>query len=173
MTDLYPIIRAARENAEEPSSPSADPDRLRRVLEELDSDTVLAFGIAFNAELARLNQWRLWDAGYVAAGGMSDDSFHYFRSWLVGKGEVVVAQALTDPDGLAPFLDDPALDNELLEYVAIDLLEGRGVAIDPRDSDSDFPDAKPTGQHMGGDDTLDRRFPKLAAWRDRRKESIG
>jgi hypothetical protein len=173
VSHLYDIIRAARDNPNEPISPSADPDRLRQVLEELDSDSVMAFGIAFNAELARLNDWKLWDAGYVAAGGMGDDSFHYFRSWLIGKGERVVAQALTDPDGLVPFLDDRELDNELLEYVAVDVLERRGVVIDPRDSDSDFPDADPAGQHMGGDDKLDRRFPMLAAWRERGNESVG
>jgi hypothetical protein len=30
------------------------------------------------------------------AGGMSDDSFHYFRSWIVGKNAFEVA--MTDPD---------------------------------------------------------------------------
>jgi hypothetical protein len=35
---------------------------------------------------------------------MSDDSFEYFRSWVIGKGAEAVAQALTDPDGLVDFL---------------------------------------------------------------------
>lgn len=59
---------------------SASPERLRNLLSRLSNDEILDFGHIFYEKLCDLNQWRLWAAGYVIAGGMSDDSFHYFRS---------------------------------------------------------------------------------------------
>jgi hypothetical protein len=74
-----------------------------------------------------LNNWRLWAAGYVIAGGMSDDGFHYFRSWIVGKGKKVFDIAMKDPDELGPFIDDTEVDNELLEYVAVEIAKARKI----------------------------------------------
>src|ERR1700690_13017 len=68
------------------SPESADPDRMRTIVEHLSDDEVMAFGLMFYEKLCDLNNWWLWGAGYVIAGGMSDDSFHYFRSWIIGKG---------------------------------------------------------------------------------------
>jgi hypothetical protein len=166
MIDFYDIIDAARGRPLSPLAPSADPDRLARELEKLDDGDLLTFGVAFNAELFRLNRWPIWDAGYVAAGGMSDDSFHYFRSWLIGKGRTAVDQVLSDPDGLVDFLDDAELDNELLEYVAIELLEERGVGPDPRDSSDESADGEPAGEKTEDADALDAAWPRLAAWRN-------
>lgn len=164
MPAFYELIRQARTDPDSPMSPSADPERLRAVLDGLDNDAVMAFGVQFDAELLRLNQWTLWDAGYVIASGMGDDAFHYFRSWVIGKGEAAVIQALTDADGLVDFLDTRDPDNELLEYVAIDLLEERGVAEDPRDVSPEHADSDPVGTHIKSEAAQYRRFRRLAAW---------
>jgi hypothetical protein len=109
-----------------------------------------------------LNRWDLWGAAYVIHGGMSDDSFHYFRSWLIGKGQTAVTQAMTDPDGLGPYIDDPEeVDNELLGYVAHEILEGRGLP-DPREEFEHSPDDEPTGTPFE-EETVADQFPKLAA----------
>jgi len=81
----------------------------------------------FYEKLCDLNQWRLWAAGYVIAGGMSDDSFHYFRSWILGKGRDVFEVAMKDPDELGPFVDNNDVDNELLEYAALNVLNERTI----------------------------------------------
>jgi hypothetical protein len=109
-----------------------------------------------------LNQWRLWAAGYVIAGGMSDDSFHYFRSWIIGKGQKVFEVAMKDPDELGPFIDNPEVDNELLEYVPVDLLKERGLEEDPRDRSDRRTDEEPKGEPFE-EDTVVAAFPKLAA----------
>lgn len=142
--------------------PSASPDKLKAVLSVLPEDEVAAFMRFFYGELIRLNRWTLWGVGYVIAGGMSDDSFHYFRSWLVGKGQDAVDQALRDPDGLGPFVDDPEVDNELLEYVALDLLESRGFEGDPREDMEGSADDEPAGDPFD-EDTVSEQFPRLAA----------
>lgn len=113
------------------TSASASPERLTALLNQLGEDEVSDFGHTFYENLCDLNHWRLWGAGYVVAGGMSDDSFHYFRSWIVGKGKQVFDVARTDPDQLGPYIDTREVDNELLEYVAMKILKRRGIEEDP------------------------------------------
>lgn len=42
----------------------------------------------------------LWAAVYVARGGCGDDSFHYFRCWLVKQGKSIYYNVLNNPDSL-------------------------------------------------------------------------
>lgn len=43
----------------------------------------------------------LWCAGYIMNGGCSDDSFEYFRCWLIAQGKELFYAALENPDVLA------------------------------------------------------------------------
>jgi len=142
-------------------SASADPGRLGEILSRFDDDGVLEFGHMFYEKICDLNQWRLWGAGYVIAGGMSDDGFHYFRSWVIGKGKDVFEIAMKNPDKLGPFIDNVDVDNELLEYVAVNILEQRGVEEDPRDRSERRADSEPAGEPFK-EDTVAASFPKLA-----------
>jgi hypothetical protein len=161
-TEFYALIDAARRPETTRHAPSADPEALRELLHDLSDDQVAQFGSAFRHQLVRLNRWSVWDAGYAASGGMSDDAFHYFRAWLVGKGAAAVDLALTDPDELVPYLDTDELENELLEYVADELLEERGVDVDPT-AHVDLTDAEPEGEPFD-EETSEERHPNLAAW---------
>ena len=116
----------------------------------------------FYEKLCDLNQWRLWAAGYVIACGMSDDSFHYFRSWILGKGRDVFEVAMKDPDELGPYVDDNDVDNELLEYAAVKVLEGRAIEEDPRDRSERRADGQPAGEPFE-ESTVAATCPKLAA----------
>lgn len=156
---FYALIDKARPAAATDEAPGATPEALEEALKGLSDAEVAAFALRFEAELVRLNEWRVWGAGYMIAGGMGDDSFHYFRSWLVGKGEAAVERALSDPDGLGPFVTDPEeTDNELLEYVAIEVLETREVE-DPREGTADD---EPRGQPFD-EETVVAAYPRLAA----------
>ena len=161
---FWSFIDQARGEGAGPQSPSADPESLRTILEAESDETVSAFGLRFYEEVARLNQWSLRGAGYVIDGGMSDDSFHYFRSWLIGKGRTAVEQALRDPDGLVEYIEDPqGVDNELLEYVAVEIMESRG-GEDPRNAFSGErgPDDAPEGIPFD-EESVDNAYPRLAA----------
>jgi hypothetical protein len=144
-----------------------DPNRLKPLLEALPDAEVQDFERQYYACLIALNRWDVWGAGYVAADGMSDDSFHYFRSWIIGKGEAVYSTALTDPDALGPYLqsEDPEsetfLNNEELEYVALEVLEARGIEDDPRDDLDATADDEPAGTAWD-DDSVYERFPAIA-----------
>jgi hypothetical protein len=141
---------------------SASPDQMAEILTPLSDEDVSDFGALFYSKVCDLNQWRLWGAGYVIAGGMSDDSFHYFRSWIVGKGRSVFEIALNNPDGLGSFVDDPDVNNELLEYVAVEILEPRGKQEDPRDRSVRRADGQPTGEPFD-EETVGDDFPRLTS----------
>jgi len=141
---------------------SASPESMTEILEPLTDDEVSDFGLIFYEKVCALNSWKLWGAGYVIAGGMSDDSFHYFRSWIVGKGQKAFETALSDPDEMGPFVDDPEVENELLEYVTIYLLKERGVGGDPRDRSQMSADFGPEGEPFD-ENTVASNYPKLAA----------
>ncbi len=159
MTDelFWALIEAARNGAEA----SASPRSMREVLRQLSNEEVLDFGRHFREKQCDLNSWKLWGAGYVIAGGMSDDSFHYFRSWIIGKGKAVFDLALKSPDNLGPYVDNPEVENESLEYAAVYEAQERGLD-DPRDRSSRNPDGDPSGEPFE-EDTVAAQFPKLAA----------
>jgi Protein of unknown function (DUF4240) len=46
-------------------------------------------------------RWDLWGACYLMRAGCSDDSFEYFRAWLMSQGQSVFERATRDPDSLA------------------------------------------------------------------------
>lgn len=157
---FWALIDGARAGSEA----SASPKRLTKVLDSLSSEEIQEFGHKFYEKLSDLNQWRLWGAGHVITGGMGDDSFHYFRSWIIGKGRNAFELALKNPDDLAPLIDNAEVDNELLEYVALEVLEKRGIKEDPRERSDRSPDDDPVGQPFD-EDTVGEQFPKLVARR--------
>lgn len=163
MDIFWDLIDRAR-GSHEPGAPSAPPDAMRAVLDSLGTAEVQAFVSRFYQHLIELNHWRLWGAGYVIAGGMSDDGFHYFRSWIIGKGKWVFETALSNPDLLAGVIDDPEVENELLEYVGLEVLKSRGIDSDPRDGDRGCPDDEPQGERFE-EETVHEWFPGLAARR--------
>jgi hypothetical protein len=144
------------------SSASANPKALSRVLRPLPDREVLAFGHMFTEKLCALNFWGLWAAGYIIADGMSDDGFHYFRSWIIGKGKSVFDVAMKSPDLIGPWLDDREVNNELLEYVAVEIMKERG-GPDPRDLSDCDADAMPQGQPFKEDTVLADVCPTLAS----------
>jgi hypothetical protein len=160
MIDFWKIIDRAR-GGNEPKTPSVEPDALRGVLSDLSTEDVQEFLREIYRKQNELNQWDLWAAGYVINGGMGDDSSHYFRTWIIGKGRECFDVALKDPAGLLPFLDTLEVDNELLEYVGLEVLEGRGVERDPREYVDLSPDDEPMGEPFD-EETVDDRFPELS-----------
>lgn len=154
---FWALIQEARDGG----PASARPAALKKVLQQLSDVEVSVFGHLFYEKLSELNLWRLWAAGYIIAGGMGDDSFHYFRSWIIGKGKTLYNLAKSNPDEIGPWIDDPDVDNELLEYVAVDIMQQRG-GPDPREASDCHPDAEPRGEPFV-EEELAALCPKLAA----------
>lgn len=156
--EFYRIIEGDTPSSLHEASASAE--TLESRLSVLPDDSVLAFALQFNRELVDLNSWDVWGAGYVALGGMSDDAFRYFRSWLIGKGKQTVDSVRRDPDSLADFLDGSRLDNEELEYAAITDLERRGILVRyEREIDVDA-DQPPEGQPFE-EESVESSYPRV------------
>jgi len=160
MIDFWHVIDQARIGTN-PKTPSAAPEALEKVLSTLSTEDVQEFMREFVRKQIELNRWDLWGAGHTIAGGMGDDGFHYFRSWIIGKGRACFEAALKDPVSILPFIDETEVDNEGLEYVALEILEARGVAGDPRDDIGEWADDEPTGEPFD-EDTVHHQYPTLA-----------
>lgn len=90
---------------------------LREGLRQMEPDEIVLFAKTFDHYHDMADRWLLWSAANLMTGGLSDDGFHYFRSWLVGRGREVYHSVLEDPDNLARFERGPA-DDESAQYAA-------------------------------------------------------
>lgn len=136
---------------------------LLRLLSRLPGKEIIAFEAVFNTLRQRAYKWDLWGAAYIINGGASDDSFEYFRWWLIGQGEQTYETALRDPDSLADIID-PNRDDygcEAILYCVSDAY--RAVAGQETPSpDTPYTTAEPAGTRWQ-EDELDAMFPRLCA----------
>jgi hypothetical protein len=86
---------------------------LRDVLIKMAPPRILAFHERVLTYYAESYTWPLWGAAWLIHNGAPDDTFDYFRSWLIGQGREVFTAAMEDPDSLAKVATPEALDDEL------------------------------------------------------------
>ena len=79
----------------------------------------------------------IWAAAYIVLGGCSDDSFEYFRYWLIAQGHEAVYNALENADSLCDVFDgleDPEGEDypeqEDLDYAVQNVIARRTGDID-------------------------------------------
>ena len=77
-------------------------DNLRHRLVKLSEEELRSFDRVFWELMDESYRADLWGAAYVIKGGCSDDSFDYFRAWLIMQGQQAYIEAFRNPDGLAP-----------------------------------------------------------------------
>ena len=137
----------------------AQEEALEKLLTGRPRDELEAFDRIYREQLARAYRWDLWGAGYVIAGGMSDDSFDYFCDWLISRGRDVFERALADPESLADVADGD-VEAEGLRYAVLKAYEtthGDELAVS-----APHQPAEPAGEEWDEDD-VDERYPRLAA----------
>jgi hypothetical protein len=149
--------------------PGAQMEALRVVLREISLKEVISFEAAFRRYLNEAYTWDLCGAAYVANGYCSDDSFEYFRRWLVSKGRDVYETALANPDSLAQLKVRPSSDAvwefEEIYYVAVRVFkerDGEGDIYDYCEPEAGLfsgpgPSGEPLKEHLA------ERYPNL--WR--------
>lgn len=145
-------------------------DSLRSQLLNLPPHDIVAFAFRFDALLDAAYKIDLWGAAYLVNGGCADDLFHWFRCWLVGRGELIYQRALEDPDTLADVLT-----GEWTTTVSLDAAPNRAWVEKTGRAEEEFfreLDKLRTGGHailQGTDWDFDdnsemrRRFPQLSA----------
>jgi hypothetical protein len=150
------------------SQPNAQIKALHASLEKLPVEDIEAFEVAFGNQLKRSYSWDLWGADHVIHGGASDDSFEYFRRWLISRGRRDFESAVADPDSLASII--PANVREPLEfeefaYVARDVWSnktGRPASEMPVGAELVYVGLDPSGAPFDESEAaLSARYPKL------------
>ncbi|WP_420122080.1 DUF4240 domain-containing protein [Nakamurella sp.] len=144
-----------------------DPDMLNQlsvVVHGLSDQELLAFDGHFRAARDRAYSWDLWAAGYLIQGGMSDDGFEDFRSWLIAHGRDIYVRALAEPDSMVDLTWRPDLEDmglaEFYASVAVEEMGRRGLSA-PYDPGPQDPSGAPFPED--DDEWFSQRFPRLWA----------
>ena len=102
-------------------------DKLVSLLSTMTVDDIFGFDYRLDKFLELSYKSDLWAAAYILCGGCSDDSFDYFRAWLVSKGRTIFEAAVEKPDSLIDFLAEvdefDILENEEIMYATLDAYE--------------------------------------------------
>ena len=174
---FWRIIERAAEQAHDPD---AQLQALAQALREPTLEELISFEVAFRRYLNKAYTWDLWGAAYVIHGGLSsDDSFEYFRRWLVTRGRDAYEVALANPDSLAQLDAQPGPDGvwefEAIYYVAGDVFEekgGEGDVRDYSDPEAGLGGPEPSGEPFEEDpEYLAGRYPNL--WQRFGTEPLG
>jgi hypothetical protein len=115
-------------------------DALRVALEPLNRDELAGFSGLLLAFRDRARRPDVWGAGYTLDGGMGDDSFTDFCSWLVSRGRAAYEAVLINPDALADAVPGLVVGelhtDEAYVWAATELYEAR-YGEEPQDGDYD------------------------------------
>jgi hypothetical protein len=178
------------ERSREAQSDFAQAEYLQDLVLALEVDEARTFAAVFIAMATRATRWDVWGAGYVLDGGMSNDSFKDFISWLISQGRDVYENTLADPDSLAdvPGIErDEYHDAEDFGGVPHRILEGafgdplpdeewaKLLAIERAyltEEEWNFSELAPGGERWD-DEELETRYPRLMRlWRTREQSLI-
>jgi hypothetical protein len=137
---------------------------LEERLSKMPPRSIVAYDRLLKQLDRQLYTWDVWGAAYVIEDGCSSDCFRDFRRYLIFLGPDAVKKAMTNPDLLAPIVQDPeAGDWENADNVAGDAYSSRTGNDFPGDDEdlSGSPRGKPFDDNDIG--ALVRRYPRLAA----------
>ncbi len=152
---FWQIIDGAREAAgswQEMRGPLAD------TLSKLDAPDILHWQQIFHEYAALSEKPMLWAAAHVMMDGCSDDSFDYFRGWLIAQGRDVYMGALAEPDSLASVAAVQAWARETVDSAHMAPLDG--YRNDPRFEEMMYAGIKAYDGKTGRDFYDDaQRFP--------------
>ncbi len=133
-------------------------EQLAIILEGFSASAIKQFYSIFLDKLAQLYAYDLWAVAYIALGGCSDDSFEYFRAWVISEGKAVFSAIIKDPESLTMLVDPPQLLESLLycPHKAYQRRANKPLKLKRR------PKAELVGKPWTDED-LPNRFPKACA----------
>jgi hypothetical protein len=147
-------------------------ERLTDVIAEWAPERIVEFNRTLWGLMARSYRADLWAAAYVIRGGCSDDSFDYFRGWLIAQGRDAFERAMENPDSLA---DVPAVQEAAAEGFGdgLECEDVLGIGWDAYrratgeklpGSPINLPDLDPDWSFdFDDEDEMERRLPRITA----------
>lgn len=137
------------------------PAALQQILTGQTAKQIQRFDQIYREKLLEAYRWELWGAAYVIQGGCSDDSFDYFRDFLISEGQQAFETVLKSPDDLARIDLPDDVELEDFRYAIGDAYEAVTGQELPANTVS-FP-AEPAGQAAWTEEQLDTLYPQLCA----------
>ncbi len=86
------------------TSPGNDESKqkyLEAALKKLPANEINAFEFGFRKVIIDADDFKIMAAQKIIEGGVTDDSYLYFRCWLAGQGKTVYTETLNNPEYLA------------------------------------------------------------------------
>lgn len=74
-------------------------------LKEMKAEDIIGFEMLLRKLLIVADDYGIMAAAKIIEGWVSDDSYLYFRCWLISKGKEVYEKALENPDTLAASIE--------------------------------------------------------------------
>jgi hypothetical protein len=109
---------------------------LTKELAELSLEEIIDFEFAFRKCVIDADDFKVMAAMKIIEGSVTDDSYLYFRCWLIGQGKTIYQETLKNPDYLAYIVKtDKIHEFEGLMYVATKAYEEKTG----RKEDESFP----------------------------------
>ncbi len=88
-------------------------------LSQYTPEQIVDFEVILSKKIIAANDFKIIAADKIIDGSVSDDTFLYFRCWLIGLGEKIFEQTIKNPDYLADVIEQGVVpDFEDLLYVS-------------------------------------------------------
>ena len=133
---------------------------IKEKLSAYKPDEITNFEIVLCEKLIKANDFKIMAIDKIIDGTVTDDTYLYFRCWLIGLGQKTYEQTLKDPDYLAKEIEkgvEP--DFEDLLYVATDAYQSK---TGKKKEDETFPrnvaDKKGLNYDFGGPPTTGKEW---------------
>lgn len=147
-------------------------DYLNAELAKLSLQEIKEFEVTFRKLLHDADDFGIMGAQKIIEGYVSDDSYLYFRCWLISQGKTIYTETLKDPDYLANIVDT---DRDICEFEGLMYVATNAYAeITGQAEDESFPRGHADKLGLSYDfnvpstkgidwteDQLPTRFPKL------------
>lgn len=112
---------------------------------------IVMFDYIFNLHYQKSYTADLWAAAYIIMGGASDDSFDYFRAWLLFQGKETYETVIGNPEKIIPHLK--ALEEEEDVPQLEDLLSAASIAYEEK-TGLDYDDYYDLYEKLTGDQAI-------------------
>ena len=99
-------------------------EKLEKTLKTLNLQEIIEFDNRFRELRGKSYTWELWGAIYIINGGCGDDSFDYFREWVISQGKEFYYKTIENPKTLIDLkIDITEIEWEGISYVASTVFE--------------------------------------------------
>lgn len=165
--EFWQLIEAAKETSK--GNQLQQEQTLINSLAQLEPEQIIEFECILREYLMEADHFNVMAAQKILNGYVTDDSYLYFRCWLVGQGEAIFTNALRNPDTLATIVQEPYIDFEELLYVATMAFEkctgtkeeDAQEGVFPRDVAHSRGLDYDSGSETKGEDWTENQLPKM------------